>query len=124
MKNRKGSFTVFVLMIFSSLMVLVWAVITASAREAVSASADHFGRLWGTSILAEYDVNLKDRYGLYAYFGEVLPNMDTERVYPSDVKKALSWYNLLLSKELIDGEKDKAGREEADTEAEESNTAE
>jgi hypothetical protein len=61
---------------------------------------------------------------LYAYFGEVLPNMDTERVYPSDVKKALSWYNLLLSKELIDGEKDKAGREEADTEAEESNTAE
>ena len=70
MKNRKGSFTVFVLMIFSSLMVLVWAVITASARDAVSACADHFGRLWGTSILAEYDVNLKDRYGLYAYFGE------------------------------------------------------
>ena len=70
MKNRKGSFTVFVLMIFSSLMVLVWAVITASARDAVSSSADHFGRLWGTSILAEYDVNLKDRYGLYAYFGE------------------------------------------------------
>ena len=70
MKNRKGSFTVFVLMIFSSLIILVWAVITASAREAVSASADHFGRLWGTSILAEYDVNLKDRYGLYAYFGE------------------------------------------------------
>ncbi len=70
MKNRKGSFTVFVLMIFSSLMILVWAVITVSAREAVSASADHFGRLWGTSILAEYDVNLQDRYGLYAYFGE------------------------------------------------------
>ena len=70
MKNRKGSFTVFVLMLFSSLMILVWAVITASAREAVSASADHFGRLWGTSILAEYDMNLKDRYGLYAYFGE------------------------------------------------------
>ena len=26
---------------------------------------------------------------------------------PSDVKKALSWYNLLLSKDLIDGEMDK-----------------
>jgi hypothetical protein len=33
--------------------------------------------------------------------------MDEERVYPSDVKKALSWYNLLLSKDLIDGEMDK-----------------
>lgn len=44
---------------------------------------------------------------LYAYFSEVLPNMDEERVYPSDVKKALSWYNLLLSKDLIDGEMDK-----------------
>lgn len=44
---------------------------------------------------------------LYAYFSEALPNMDEERVYPSDVKKALSWYNLLLSKDLIDGEMDK-----------------
>ena len=70
MRNRKGSFTVFVLMIFSSLMILVWAVISASAQAAVSSTADHFGRLWGTSILAEYDLNLKDRYGLYGFFGE------------------------------------------------------
>ena len=70
MRNRKGSFTVFALMIFSSLMILVWAVISASAQAAVSSTADHFGRLWGTSILAEYDLNLKDRYGLYGFFGE------------------------------------------------------
>ena len=70
MKNRKGSFTVFLLMIFSSLMILVVSVITASAQAAVSASVNDFGRLWGTSILAEYDVNLKERYGLYGFFGE------------------------------------------------------
>ncbi len=49
-------------------------------------------------------VSTKD---LYAYFSEVLPDIDEDRVYPSDVKKALSWYNLLLSKDLIDGEMDK-----------------
>lgn len=70
MRNRKGSFTVFILMIFSALLILVWAVITASVQASVSASADHFGRLWGTSILAEYDINLKDRYGLYGFFAE------------------------------------------------------
>ena len=48
---------------------------------------------------------------LYAYFSEVLPDMDEERVYPSDVKKALSWYNLLLSKDLVDGEQDKVRKE-------------
>lgn len=29
------------------------------------------------------------------WFGDVLPNFDRERVYPSDIKKLISWYNLL-----------------------------
>lgn len=32
---------------------------------------------------------------LSAYFEEILPDYDTDRVYPSDIKKVLSWYNLL-----------------------------
>ena len=43
--------------------------------------------------------------------------MDEERVYPSDVKKALSWYDLLLEKELIDENPDKI-REEMEAQAE------
>lgn len=35
---------------------------------------------------------------LKAYFAELVPNYDTERVYTSDMKKALQWYNLLLAK--------------------------
>lgn len=59
-------------------------------------------------------VSVKD---LYAYFSEMLPDMDEERVYPSDVKKALSWYDLLLEKELIDENPDKIREEmEAQTE--------
>ena len=39
---------------------------------------------------------------LRAYMAEVLPNFDRERVYPSDIKKLLSWYNLLISAGITD----------------------
>ena len=38
---------------------------------------------------------------LKAWFEEVLPDYDRERVYPSDIKKVISWYNLLLENQLI-----------------------
>ena len=33
---------------------------------------------------------------LCAYFAEVLPNFDRDRVYPSDIRKLLNWYNILI----------------------------
>lgn len=30
------------------------------------------------------------------YLAEVLPDFDRDRVYPSDIKKLLNWYNLLV----------------------------
>ena len=35
---------------------------------------------------------------LKSYFREILPNFDEERVYTSNIKKVLQWYNLLASK--------------------------
>jgi hypothetical protein len=35
---------------------------------------------------------------LTSYFREVLPNFDEERVYTSNIKKIMQWYNLLASK--------------------------
>jgi hypothetical protein len=35
---------------------------------------------------------------LLAYFEEVLPNYDKERVYASNIKKVVQWYNLLQAK--------------------------
>ena len=32
---------------------------------------------------------------LKKYFGKVLPDYDKERVYVSDIKTVLTWYNLL-----------------------------
>lgn len=37
-----------------------------------------------------------------AYFGEVLPDYDQERVYTSDIKKLFSWYNQLLAAGITD----------------------
>ena len=34
---------------------------------------------------------------LKAFFGEVLPEWDRERVHVSDIKKAISWFNILVA---------------------------
>lgn len=56
---------------------------------------------------------------LEAYFSEILPDYDTERVYQSDIKKILQWYNLLIkngftnfSKEESKGENKEDSKEE------------
>lgn len=36
-----------------------------------------------------------DKLDLEEYFFEVLPNYDEDRVYPSDIKKVIQWYNIL-----------------------------
>lgn len=38
---------------------------------------------------------------LSSYFREILPEYDEERVYPSDIKKILNWYNMLQERGLI-----------------------
>lgn len=37
---------------------------------------------------------------LKKYFAKVLPDFDRERVYVSDIKKVITWYNLLQEKGL------------------------
>ncbi|MDY8133998.1 DUF5606 domain-containing protein [Aquimarina sp. 2201CG5-10] len=39
---------------------------------------------------------------LEAYFGEVLPDYDEDRVYASDMKKVIQWYNILQSNGFTD----------------------
>ena len=43
----------------------------------------------------------EDNTTLTTYFKEILPDYDEERVYPSDIKKVLNWYNMLQAKGLI-----------------------
>lgn len=59
-------------------------------------------------------------FELKAYFEKVVPEYDKDRVYISDIKKVLSWYNTLQQKELLDfseteGEKKETESEETET---------
>ncbi|GAA4816864.1 DUF5606 domain-containing protein [Litoribaculum gwangyangense] len=39
---------------------------------------------------------------LEEYFFDVLPNYDEDRVYASDIKKVMQWYNLLQKHNMLD----------------------
>ena len=79
--------------------------------------------------------NIKEKHGdtlpvtkksknneLMDFLKDVLPNLDTERVYPSNVKKLISWYNILLKEEVSldwspESDEEEKESEEAATEA-------
>lgn len=44
----------------------------------------------------------EDKLKLEEYFFEILPDYDEDRVYASDIKKIIQWYNLLQEKEMLD----------------------
>ncbi|GAE85125.1 DUF5606 family protein [Bacteroides reticulotermitis] len=39
---------------------------------------------------------------LREYLAEVLPTFDRERVYVADIKKLISWYNILITNDITD----------------------
>lgn len=49
---------------------------------------------------AAIDSQKASKEELYAYLGEVLPSFDRDRVYPSDIKKLIQWYNILVGNGL------------------------
>ncbi len=60
---------------------------------------------------------------LKAYFESVVPEYDKDRVYVSDIKKVILWYNTLQEKELLDFSKSETESEtEPETEITESET--
>lgn len=50
---------------------------------------------------------------LFEYFEDIFPEYDKEKVYPSDIKKVIRWYNLLLEKDMLNFE-EAAKEEEAE----------
>jgi hypothetical protein len=43
------------------------------------------------------DVKNLDDADIRAFFGEVLPTFDQERVYTNDIRKVFAWYNVLIN---------------------------
>jgi hypothetical protein len=52
---------------------------------------------------AKTSISHKDeKIKLEEYFFEVLPNYDEDRVYVSDIKKVIQWYNILTDSDIAD----------------------
>ncbi|MCZ4409411.1 DUF5606 domain-containing protein [Cryomorphaceae bacterium 1068] len=64
----------------------------------------------------EVEVEFKDPDALREYFFRIFPEHDEDRVYPSDIKKMIKWFNLLLEKGLLDSVE---GEKEEETASEE-----
>jgi len=53
---------------------------------------------------ASLDVKKADKPQLCAFFTEILPDWDQDRVYPTDIRKLVQWYNLLIAAGITDFE--------------------
>lgn len=51
------------------------------------------------------------------YFATILPEFDRERVYTSDIKKLLSWYNMLVAAGITDFKPEEPSETTAEAEA-------
>jgi len=55
----------------------------------------------------------EDSANLVAYFTEILPDYDQDRVYASDIKKVINWYGILQAKGLVSKEEPKVENAES-----------
>ena len=53
---------------------------------------------------------------LIDFIQEILPNYDEDRVYPSDIKKLVQWYNMLLKADLLKSDETEEVPETSDEE--------
>ena len=67
--------------------------------------------------VAALDPKKADNDQLRDFFAEVLPDFDRDRVYPSDIRKLIQWYNILIHAGITTFADEAEGEELAATEA-------
>ena len=83
----------------------------------ISNNVLQFANKRGLSQKTLTDLRIESGQGQYGkdkleeYFFEILPDYDEDRVYPSDIKKIVQWYNL-LTKNGISQFKNESSEEE------------
>ncbi|TDT47505.1 hypothetical protein CLV90_1581 [Maribacter spongiicola] len=66
----------------------------------------------GKTSISHKDEKIK----LEEYFFEVLPDYDEDRVYVSDIKKVIQWYNILIDNKITDFSSEEVTSEESSEE--------
>lgn len=56
--------------------------------------------------ICSIDPKKVDNSELRKFFSEILPNYDRDRVHDSDIKKLISWYNILIQNGISNFEED------------------
>ena len=79
---------------------------------ALSEVLTNAGKKEGLKIVA-MDVKKASNAELQAWFDQVLPNWDRDRVYPSDIRKLIQWYNILINAGITDFTVEEEAEEEA-----------
>ena len=59
-----------------------------------------------------------DNDKLRKFMAEVLPEYDRDRVYPSDIRKLITWYNILINANFTDFLAEETGEETPNTKGE------
>ena len=77
--------------------------------------------------VASIDAKKADNEALREYFASFVPDFDRDRVYPSDIRKLIQWYNVLINASITDfsveEEGEEAKAEAVETKAEENKAA-
>ena len=74
------------------------AIFTADSEVKLS---EVFDRIWEKENGGQTILSKEETSRLKAYFTEILPDYDQDRVYVSDIKKVFSWYNLLHEQGML-----------------------
>ena len=79
--DKKGFFSVYACLFLMVILVAAGIFIGGAKKSTISGMAVSCSSLWSQSILAEYDLNLQQRYHLFGFYG-----------YPSLVQEKLAFY--------------------------------
>merc|ERR1712065_53048 len=83
------------------------SIYTHTQEESI-ALGDVFARIIEAQGKKKIEVDVKNNEMLMSLLEDIVPEYDREKVYASDVKKLVNWFNLLLDKspETLDFEKE------------------
>ena len=77
---------------------------------ALSEVLTNVGKKEGLQVVS-FDPKKADNDQLRDFFAQVLPDYDRERVYPSDIRKLIQWYNILIGAGITDFTAEEEGAE-------------
>jgi hypothetical protein len=88
--KKRGSVTVIIMLLFVTLVSMIMTFVAVSKESALKTAVGELAMVWSGAVLAEYDVELQERYGIFGVYG-----------LEGDVARKLDFY----AREALSGKK-------------------